>query len=451
MRLRATVTLAFLALAGPGMSATATLAADLPPVKATEKNKVPSCATPGRLMAFLKDRNEKLDNRFDGIATEYMRHGEELGIRWDIAFFQMILETGNLSFTGDVKPRQNNFAGLGATGNGEPGESFKDVSTGVRAHLEHLLMYTGEKIANPVAERTRKVQEWGVLTEWQKSIKGPVTFAQLAKKWAPPARKYAADIETVAEHFTTGACKAADPRPELVLAARKALLDEATSGAQAANAATLPAASTVPKAAAAVSGVEAAKRSVEAAKNDGAGRSALGASAVAKTAPLASEKVETTEAAAPKIFTLINPVKPEEAPTASSGAQAASPSPAETPAATKVAAAPAAAAVKPAKGVAREAAPKEQALKEQALKEQALKDPGKCNVFTASYGGQKSVIIKVVAADSVNYTVLDVNEGAESRETEAYIAAYAKGGRKIEEFASQSSALERAFQLCPEG
>ena len=56
MRLRATVTLAFLALAGPGMSATATLAADLPPVKATEKNKVPSCATPGRLMAFLKDR-----------------------------------------------------------------------------------------------------------------------------------------------------------------------------------------------------------------------------------------------------------------------------------------------------------------------------------------------------------------------------------------------------------
>jgi hypothetical protein len=78
------------------------------------------------------------------------------------------------------------------------------------------------------------------------------------------------------------------------------------------------------------------------------------------------------------------------------------------------------------------------------------REPSRCNVFTASYGGQKSVIIKAVTADSVNYTVLDVNEGAETRETEAYIAAYAKGGTSVGEFRSQTAALDKAFELCPE-
>ena len=42
-----------------------------------------------------------------------------------------------------MKPEQNNFAGLGATGGGESGESFKDIETGVRGHIEHLLLYAG--------------------------------------------------------------------------------------------------------------------------------------------------------------------------------------------------------------------------------------------------------------------------------------------------------------------
>ena len=72
-------------------------------------------------------------------------------------------------------------------------------------------------------------------------------------------------------------------------------------------------------------------------------------------------------------------------------------------------------------------------------------------MWTASYGGQRSVIIKAVAGDSSNYTVLDVNEGKEKRETEAYIAAYAKGGETVGEFKSQNQALDKAFNLCPEG
>jgi hypothetical protein len=81
----------------------------------------------------------------------------------------------------------------------------------------------------------------------------------------------------------------------------------------------------------------------------------------------------------------------------------------------------------------------------------AGKDAGKaCRVWTASYGGAKSVVIKAVAGGTTNYTVLDVNEGSEDKEASAYIAAYAKDGKKIGDFASQQDALDKAFTLCPE-
>ena len=76
---------------------------------------------------------------------------------------------------------------------------------------------------------------------------------------------------------------------------------------------------------------------------------------------------------------------------------------------------------------------------------------GKCRVWQASYGGQKAIIIRSKSDGYVNYTVLDVNEGVEKREAEAYIQAYAKGGEPVGEFGSQNQALDKAFDLCPEG
>ena len=35
-------------------------------------------------------------------------------------------------------------------------------------------------------------------------------------------------------------------------------------------------------------------------------------------------------------------------------------------------------------------------------------------------------------------------------ETDAYIAAYAQGGSRIEDFPSKNAALDKAFKLCPE-
>ncbi len=55
-------------------------------------------------------------------------------------------------------------------------------------------------------------------------------------------------------------------------------------------------------------------------------------------------------------------------------------------------------------------------------------------MWTASYGGQKAMIIRSVIDQVVNFTVLDVNEGSETREAEAFISAYAKNGKIAGEY-----------------
>ena len=199
--------------------------ADLPEVLSGPKNKVPDCVTPGRLMAYVRSRNPKLDPRYDAIAAHYMRQGEALGLRWDYAFYQMIVETGALSYwrgsrAGDVKASQNNFAGLGATGKGERGESFADIETGVRAHLEHLMLYAGRPVDNPVAQRTRNVRDWGVLTSWQQTFTRPLNFKDVSSRWAQ-SKTYASLLQQVADRFQEEVCGRPDPQPELLQEARR--------------------------------------------------------------------------------------------------------------------------------------------------------------------------------------------------------------------------------------
>ena len=105
-------------------------------------------------MAFLAERNAHLDPRFRNIAYWYKHFGEAWRVRWDYAFFQMAIETNFLSYRrgdgrrGDVGETQNNFAGIGATGGGVRGERFADVPTGVHAQIQHLVAYSGERLAD---------------------------------------------------------------------------------------------------------------------------------------------------------------------------------------------------------------------------------------------------------------------------------------------------------------
>lgn len=65
------------------------------------------------------------------------------GVRPELLYAQVMIETGNLRFGGDVLPEQCNFGGLGATGNGARGLSFDTVLKGLRAQALHLRAYAG--------------------------------------------------------------------------------------------------------------------------------------------------------------------------------------------------------------------------------------------------------------------------------------------------------------------
>ena len=65
------------------------------------------------------------------------------GVRPELLYAQVMIETGNLRFGGDVLPEQCNFGGLGATGKGAHGNSFDTVLKGLRAQALHLRAYAG--------------------------------------------------------------------------------------------------------------------------------------------------------------------------------------------------------------------------------------------------------------------------------------------------------------------
>jgi hypothetical protein len=201
-----------LSLAGPAMATS-----DAPAIRTSLDNRVPACVTPDRLNAFLADeiksRGYALAPRFRDIAHWYRIHGERHRVRWDYAFFQMALETNFLSFRrgdgkpGDVVPRQNNFAGLGTTGGGVRGDSYPDIATGVLAQIQHLVVYSGERLANPVGHRTRLKQEVILKSVQTITRRRPMTFADLARRWAAD-RHYGRSINRLAKLFYSGYCNA---------------------------------------------------------------------------------------------------------------------------------------------------------------------------------------------------------------------------------------------------
>lgn len=65
------------------------------------------------------------------------------GVRPELLYAQVMIETGNLRFGGDVLPEQCNFGGMGATGDGKRGLSFDTVLKGLRAQALHLRAYAG--------------------------------------------------------------------------------------------------------------------------------------------------------------------------------------------------------------------------------------------------------------------------------------------------------------------
>lgn len=99
-----------------------------------------------QLTAFLMYMNPELDEQHAmKISSIYIEESEIEAINSDIAFAQMCLETGFLTFKGLVTSEMNNFCGLGAIDANNKGLAFESELLGIRAHIQHLKAYASKK------------------------------------------------------------------------------------------------------------------------------------------------------------------------------------------------------------------------------------------------------------------------------------------------------------------
>ena len=131
-------------------------------------------ATKKQAVAYIKQANPKvrLDCSVEELVDLYWQEAEREEVRPDLALAQSLVETGTYAYGGDVHHKQNNFCGLGATGGGVKGASFKTPELGVRAHIQHLLAYTQKKrpqtkIVDPRYELAHNIRlERGLVDTW---------------------------------------------------------------------------------------------------------------------------------------------------------------------------------------------------------------------------------------------------------------------------------------------
>jgi len=150
-------------------------------------------ATEEQLVAYIRERNPhpRINCSIEEMVATYFREGAAEGVRGDIALCQALKETGFFRYGGTVKPRQNNFCGLGTTSATVGGASFTTVERGVRAHIQHLMAYATterprQQILDPRYDMVRKVHRdyAGMISSW----------TGLNGTWAVPGKGYGQSI-----------------------------------------------------------------------------------------------------------------------------------------------------------------------------------------------------------------------------------------------------------------
>jgi hypothetical protein len=146
-----------------------------------------------QMVRYILKRNPtpKLHCTVEQLVGYYYEEGLAEGVRPDIALCQAIKETACFAYGKDVLFVQNNYCGLGATGNGEPGAYFATPQRGARAHIQHLLCYATtrlpqSKIIDPRYDVLRKkyTEYYGKIPYW----------TGLNGKWALPGTHYGQEI-----------------------------------------------------------------------------------------------------------------------------------------------------------------------------------------------------------------------------------------------------------------
>ena len=181
------ITVAFCLLTGGAVTATEKKGV-MPPKSTVVTTQPQAAAIPARMrtpilgqailpkeqaIAFISRSNAapKLNCSVADLVEYYYAEASMEGVRADLALSQALLETGFFRYGGDVKPEQNNFCGLGTTA-GKRGAAFPDARTGVRAHIQHLMAYSADRlpsteIVDPryflvwqMSERYAQVRNW---------------------------------------------------------------------------------------------------------------------------------------------------------------------------------------------------------------------------------------------------------------------------------------------------
>jgi hypothetical protein len=145
---------------------------------------------------FLLAANPEIEEGFAyDFAKLYVEEAAAEGVNHDIAFSQMCLETGFLSFGGLVTPDMNNFCGLGSIGPGQEGESFPTPRIGVRAQIQHLKAYaTEEPLKNDLVDPRYR---------WVRYGSAPTIYG-LAGSWAAD-KDYGKKIKSILDNLYAAA------------------------------------------------------------------------------------------------------------------------------------------------------------------------------------------------------------------------------------------------------
>ena len=159
-------------------------------------------ATQAQMAAFIRRRNPqpKLACSVEEIVRLYYEEAGAEGVRADIALCQALKETGFFAYGGDVLPAQNNYCGLGATGNKAKGAYFATPQEGVRAHIQHLMAYaTTERPHAPLVD-----PRYDLVRLYRTDIYGKIKhWTGLNGVWAVPCTSYGQDILLLCREATT--------------------------------------------------------------------------------------------------------------------------------------------------------------------------------------------------------------------------------------------------------
>ena len=149
--------------------------------------------TQAQMVNLINKRNPKplLNCSVRELVQIYYEEAGREGIRADVALCQALKETGFFAYGGDVNPKQNNYCGLGATGNKEPGAVFETPRMGARAHVQHLLAYTSVRKPNIEVVDPR----YELIKKFRPQIFGKIkTWTGLNGVWAVPGNRYGHEI-----------------------------------------------------------------------------------------------------------------------------------------------------------------------------------------------------------------------------------------------------------------